>query len=68
MNTNRDNLAQLIETNRSWAKRMEDGYTSAGSNSSEHIADAIIAAGYKKVQEEEPLGWDETYERFKATT
>lgn len=39
----RDELIEVIETNRRWVKRMSDGYLSTGSNSSEEIADALLS-------------------------
>ena len=44
--TNLEQLTALIESERTWTKRMSDGYTSVGQNSPEHIAQAIINAGW----------------------
>ena len=49
--TNLEQLAALIESERTWTKRMSDGYTSAGQNSPEHIAQAIIDAGWTPPEE-----------------
>lgn len=46
-----EQLAALIETERTWTKRMSDGYTSVGQNSPEHIAQAIIDAGWQAPEE-----------------
>lgn len=39
----RDELIDVIESNRNWTRRMDDGYLSTGSNTSEHIADALLS-------------------------
>ena len=44
--TDLEQLAAIIESERTWTKRMSDGYTSAGQNSPEHIAQAILDAGW----------------------
>lgn len=44
--TERDDLARVITENRSWVKTMSDGYLSGGQNTSEEIADAVLAAGW----------------------
>ena len=46
-----EQLAALIESERTWTKRMSDGYTSVGQNSPEHIAQAIINAGWTPPEE-----------------
>lgn len=40
----REALAEVIEKNRMWTRRMSDGYPSSGSNDGRAIADAILAA------------------------
>ena len=49
--TNLEQLARIIESERTWTKRMSDGYTSAGQNSPEHIAQAILDAGWTPPEE-----------------
>ena len=44
--TDLEQLARIIQAESTWSAVMSDGYTSVGRNSPEHIAQAIINAGW----------------------
>lgn len=43
---NLEQLARIIQAESTWSAVMSDGYTSVGRNSPEHIAQALINAGW----------------------
>ena len=49
--TDLEQLARIIQAESTWTKRISDGYTSVGQNSPEHIAQAIIDAGWTPPEE-----------------
>ena len=52
--TNLEQLARIIQAESTWSAVLSDGYTSVGQNSPEHIAQAIIDAGWTPPVEPAP--------------